>query len=56
MKTMTLMRLRASRFVNKRYRQRERGYFADLVLWGVVMVVAVVWPWYPLVHAMNTLK
>jgi hypothetical protein len=50
------MRLRACRFVSKRYRQRERGDFADLVLWGVVMVVAVVWPWYPLVHAMNTLK
>jgi hypothetical protein len=56
-KTMTSMRLRASRFLSERYRLRERtGYLADLVLWAVVLVTAVVLPWYPLVQAMETLK
>jgi hypothetical protein len=51
------MRVRASRFLSERYRQRERpGYLADLFLWGVVLAIAVVWPWFPLVHAMETLK
>jgi hypothetical protein len=54
---MTSMRVRASRFLSERYRQRERpGYVADLILWGVMIVIAVVWPWLPLVHAMETLK
>ncbi len=57
MKTITSMRVRASRFLSERYRQRERtGYFADLVLWAVVLVTAVVLPWFPLVQAMETLK
>ena len=57
MNTMTSMRVRASRFLSERYRQRERtGYVADLVLWAVVLVTAVVLPWYPLVQAMVTLK
>jgi hypothetical protein len=59
MKTTTAMRVRvrASRFLSERYQQRERpGYFADLFLWGVVLAIAVVWPWLPLVHAMETLK
>jgi hypothetical protein len=57
MKTITSMRVRVSRFLSERYRQRERpGYLADLVLWGVVLVTAVVLPWFPLVQAMETLK
>lgn len=57
MKTMTSMRVRASRFLSERYRQRENpAYFADLVLWAVVLVSAVVLPWFPLVQAMETLK
>jgi hypothetical protein len=36
---------------------RERtGYVADLILWAVVLVSAVVLPWHPLVQAMETLK
>jgi hypothetical protein len=54
---MTSMRVRASRFLSERYRQRDRtGYVADLVLWAIVLVSAVVLPWFPLVHAMETLK
>jgi hypothetical protein len=57
MKTMTSMRVRASRFLSERYRQRERpGSLGDLFLWGVIIVSAVVWPWLPLVQAMETLK
>jgi hypothetical protein len=57
MKNTTSMRVRASRFLSERYRQRERpSYLADLVLWGVVLAIAVVWPWFPLVHAMEILK
>jgi hypothetical protein len=57
MKTITSIRVRTSRFLSERYRQRERpGYVADLFVWGVVLVSAVVWPWLPLVHAMETLR
>ena len=57
MKTITKMRIRASRFLIERYRQRERpGFFADFVLWGVMIVTAVVWTWLPLVHAMEALN
>jgi fatty acid desaturase len=57
MKNMTSMRIRVSRFLSERYRQRERpGFFADFALWGVIVAAAVVWTWVPLVRAMETLK
>jgi hypothetical protein len=57
MKATTSMRMRASRFLSERYRQRERpGYFADLFLWGVIVITVVIWPLFPLAHAMETLR
>jgi hypothetical protein len=56
MKTTTSMRVRVSRFLSERYRQRERpGYFADLFLWGVI-VITVTWPLFSLAHAMEMLR
>jgi hypothetical protein len=50
------MRIRASRFLSERYRQRERpGYFADLFLWAVI-VITVTWPMFALAHAMEMLR
>jgi hypothetical protein len=57
MKATTSMRMRASRFLSERYRQRGRpGYFADLFLWGVIIITVVIWPLFPLAHAMETLR
>ena len=57
MKATTSMRMRASRFLSERYRQREQpGYFADLFLWGVIIITVVIWPLFPLAHAMETLR
>jgi hypothetical protein len=50
------MRIRASRFLNERFRQRERPcYFADLFLWALIVIIAT-WPMVALVQAMEVLK
>ena len=56
MNNMTSMRIRVSRFLSERYQQRERpGYFADLLLWGVIVIVAM-WPMFVLAQAMEGLR
>ena len=56
MNNMTSMRIRASRFLSERYRQRERpSYFADFSLWGVIVITAT-WPMFTLIHAMGMLR
>jgi len=50
------MRRRAARFLSERYQHRERPcYFADLVLWTLVVIVSV-WPLSATVHAIALLK
>jgi hypothetical protein len=50
--TTTSIRLRASRFLSERYRQRERpSYFAELFLFAVIVITAT-WPIFSLANAM----
>lgn len=56
MKGTMSMRLRVSRFLSRRYQERERPcYFTDLLLWAVIIIIAV-WPMFGLVHAMELLR
>jgi hypothetical protein len=56
MKNRTSMRIRVARFLSERYEQRERpGYFADLLVWTVIVLVAA-YPMLPLARAMEMLK
>jgi hypothetical protein len=56
MKTMTSMRIRASRFLSDRYAYRERpNYLAELVVFGIIVVTAT-WPIFLLADAMATLR
>jgi hypothetical protein len=56
MNNLTAMRLRASRFLSERYRQRERpDYFAEIFLWGVIVIMAT-WPMFVLIRAMEMLR
>jgi hypothetical protein len=50
--TTTSIRLRASRFLSERYRQREcPNYFAELFLFAVIVITAT-WPIFSLANAM----
>ena len=56
MNDLPSLRRRAARLLRERYEQRERpGYFADVVLWTLIIIVAT-WPLSALVHAIATLK
>jgi hypothetical protein len=56
MNNMSSMRLCASRFLSRRYQQRERPcYFADLFLWALMVIIAT-WPMFALVRAMEMLR
>jgi hypothetical protein len=51
------MRLRVFRFFSERYYRRERpNYSAELFLFAVIVVTAVVWPLFPLVAAMTLIR
>ncbi|HVI83040.1 MAG TPA: hypothetical protein VM717_09900 [Chthoniobacterales bacterium] len=56
MKTTIPMRIRASRFLYERFRQRERPpYIAELLLWGLIVILAT-WPMLSLAAAIETLR
>ena len=56
MKDTMSLRLRVSRFLSRRYQQRERPcYFADLLLWTLIVIIAA-WPMFGLVRAMELLR
>jgi hypothetical protein len=56
MNNLTLLHIRASRFLSERYRQRERpGYFIDLFLWALIVIVAI-WLLFALLGAMEMLR
>ena len=56
MKTRIPMRVRASRFLYERFRNRERpAYVAELLLWGLIVILAT-WPMLSLAAAIETLR
>jgi hypothetical protein len=56
MNDMAPMRIRASRFLSERYRQRERPrYFTDFFFWSVI-VITETWAMFTLIHAMAMLR
>jgi len=56
MKTKIPMRVRATRFLYERFRQRERpAYIAELLLWGLIAILAS-WPMVSLAAAIETLR
>jgi hypothetical protein len=57
MKPTSSMRLRVFRFLSERYYRRERpDYFAELFLFALIVVTAVVWPMFSLVAAMTLIR
>jgi hypothetical protein len=56
MKTTMPMRVRASRFLYERFRQRERpSNIAELLLWGLIVVIST-WPMVSLAAAIETFR
>ena len=52
----TSLRLRAFRFVSKRYEQRERpGFAAELILFALIVMTST-WPMFSLASALSTLS
>jgi hypothetical protein len=50
------MRMRVSRFLDERFRHRERpAYIAELLLWGLIVILAA-WPMVSLAAAIETLQ
>jgi len=56
MKKANSMRVRVSRFLDERFRHRERPDFtAELLLWGLIVILAT-WPMLSLAAAIETLQ
>jgi len=56
MKNTNSMRLRVSRFLDERFRHRERpAYVPELLLWGLIVILAT-WPMLSLASAIETLR